>query len=83
LPRFSAILHNFRANTPRLILCSPTIARRRSALTSGRARSRARVEISMDAPQALVVDVGVDLRRPHIHVAQHLLDTPEIRTTAE
>ena len=44
---------------------------------------RARMKLAMDSLQPLLIDMGVDLRRRYVGVAQHLLDDSQIRAVAE
>src|ERR1051326_3581413 len=47
------------------------------------AASRARMKLSMDCFQALLIDVRINLRRRNIRVSEHLLDDPQIGPVTE
>ena len=44
---------------------------------------RARVESAMHGFEALLIDVGVNLRRGNIRVTEHFLDDPQIGSVAQ
>lgn len=41
------------------------------------------MELLVNPTQSLVVHVRIDLSRPDIHMAEHLLYTPKVRAAAE
>ena len=44
---------------------------------------RARMKLTMDSLEALLIDMGIDLGRRYVRMAQHLLDDSKIRAVAE
>ena len=56
--------------------CRPDAAARRLYL-------RPRMKLAMHSLQPLLIDMGVDLRRRYVGVAQHLLDDSQICAVAE
>src|SRR6478736_10163371 len=44
---------------------------------------RARMKLAMHSLEPLLIDMGIDLGRRYVRVAQHLLDDSKIRAVAE
>ena len=44
---------------------------------------RARMKLAMHSLEPLLIDMGIDLGRRYVRVAQHLLDDSKIRAIAE
>ena len=41
------------------------------------------MKLLVNTPETLMVDVRIDLRRPDIHVAEHLLNATKVGTSAQ